>query len=190
MEGCSLLFATFLLGETIAGAKDHKSQPIITFMNSSKAFDVYHEVILKAIHQQRITGYISSYMEEFAKHLIYHQVARTDFLFLCWRTGYTPGWPTVYWTVYSPMQYPSLPADWPSRHTPNWTNPHRCYYGHRWPSLSSQVGIEHARHTSTSAHPPKWRSAQAPTLMADFLTAPGILNILLICQLQEFWIFY
>ncbi len=56
-EGCSPVHAALLLTESIAEAKDRKAQPIITFMDASKAFDIVcHTGMLNTIYDQGITG--------------------------------------------------------------------------------------------------------------------------------------
>ena len=56
-RGCSPIYAALLLTEIIADAKDSNQSLMITFMDTSKAFDVvHHNGMLNAIHEQGIRG--------------------------------------------------------------------------------------------------------------------------------------
>ena len=56
-EKCSPTLAAVLLTEVLAEAEDHSSPLLVTFMDSSKAFDVVdHRSMLNALHEQGVTG--------------------------------------------------------------------------------------------------------------------------------------
>ena len=56
-EGCAPNYAALMLTEVMAEAKDSGSPLFITFMDSSKAFDVVdHRAMLNALHQQGVKG--------------------------------------------------------------------------------------------------------------------------------------
>ena len=56
-SGVSPLYAALLITELIAEAKDSKSQLLLTFMDTSKAFDVIdHKAMLNSLHMQGIAG--------------------------------------------------------------------------------------------------------------------------------------
>lgn len=60
-EGCSPMAAALMVTELLAEAKENKSTLFLTFMDSSKAFDVVnHDAMLKALFEQGIRGQLWS----------------------------------------------------------------------------------------------------------------------------------
>ena len=56
-HGCSPVLAAVVLTEVIAEARDNNQQLIVSFMDTSKAFDVVsHKALLNSLHQQDISG--------------------------------------------------------------------------------------------------------------------------------------